>query len=388
MKVLFSAVPSQGHSFPLLPLARAFARRGDTVGFLTAETMEPVVSVEGFEYLQAGATVDALFAESARRTGDDAGAGASFDAVAEFFAGARIDLGGDEALQVARAWQPDLIVNEMFDLIGVFVAAGLDVPLATVSTGPGVPPQFLDSILATAAPRFTARGLDVPTALPAGRWLLEACPADLGASQTPTKSERWTLRPEAHHGPAGDDNPSAVVPAPLPGRPRVLITLGSHFAAPEVVGKLLDDLSTGTPPLDIEFLATTLPGADVTGVAHRSGAGTVVPFQPLSRLLDGVTAAVIHGGAGTTLGCLAEGIPLVILPQGADQPVQAAVVNQAGCGIGLELGTADPDTIREAVRKVTTDPSYAAAASRIRQQIAAMTDPAQVAADLAEALTR
>ena len=387
MRILFSAVPSHGHTFPLLPLARAFARRGDQVAFVSADTMAPVMAAEGFEHLRAGAPVEQLFAEAARLTGDDAGIGASPAAVAEFFAGARLDLSGDDALEASRAWQPDLIVHEMFDLVGVFVATGLGIPLATVSTGPGVPPEFLDAIVASAAPRFEARGFEVPARLPAGRWVLETCPDDLGASQTPTKAERWTLRPEAHQGPAGEENPDATVPAPTPGRPRVLISLGSHFAAPEVVGKLLDDLSSATPPLNVGFLATTLPGADTAGVSHRPGSGTVVPFQPLSRLLKGVTAAVIHGGAGTTLGCLSEGIPLVVVPQGADQPVQAAVVNHVGCGIGLGMPPVDPETVREAVRKVVTDPSYAASADRIRQQIATMTAPEQVAAELTEALT-
>ncbi|MEU8821637.1 glycosyltransferase [Actinoplanes sp. NPDC048796] len=383
MKVLFSAVPSQGHFYPLLPLARAFARRGDQVAVLSAAALADDVAVEGFEHLQAGPAPDALFLEAARRTGTDAAAGTSPAAVAEFFAGARLDLGGDAALELARAWQPDLIVNEMFDLVGVFVAAGLDVPLATVSTGPGVPPEFLGAIAANAAPRFDARGFTAPTALPAGRWLLETCPPDLGASRTPTTAERWTLRPEPHQGPAT----AGPVPAPTPGRPRVLVTLGSHFAAPDVVGKLLDDLTGGDDPLAVDFLATTLPGTDASAVPHKSPHATVLPFQPLAQLLPGVSAALIHGGAGTTLGSLAAGVPLVVWPQGADQPVQAAAVNQAGCGIGLAPGPVDPETLREAVRKVVTDPAYAAGAARIQGQIADMTAPEQVAADLTARLT-
>ncbi|GAA0517588.1 glycosyl transferase [Paractinoplanes deccanensis] len=384
MRVLFSSVPSQGHFYPLLPLARAFARRGDQVAVLSGAALAADIAAEGFEFLRAGASAEELFAEAARRTGADAGAGASPAAVAEFFAGARLDLGGDAALDAARAWQPDLIVNEMFDLVGVFAAAGLDVPLATVSTGPGVPPEFLGAIAANAAPRFETRGFPVPTALPAGRWLLETCPPDLGASQAPTSAQRWTLRPEAHRGPAGD---TTSPPVPAPRRPRVLVTLGSHFAAPDVVGRLLDDLTGGDDPLDVEFLATTLPGTDATAVPHKSEHVTLLPFQPLSRLLTGAAAALIHGGAGTTLGSLAEGVPLVVWPQGADQPVQAAAVGHAGAGIGLASGPVDPQALRDAVRSVLTDPAYAGAARRVQQQIAAMTAPDQVAADLAEALT-
>ncbi|MEV4344500.1 glycosyltransferase [Actinoplanes sp. NPDC049596] len=387
MKVLFSNVPSQGHFYPLLPLARAFARRGDQVAVLTGSALAADIAAESFEHLRAGASAEELFAESARRTGTDAGAGTSPAAVAEFFAGTRLDLGGDAALGLARAWQPDLVVNEMFDLVGVFVAAGLDVPLATVSTGPGVPPEFLGAIAGNAAPWFEAHGLTAPAQLPAGRWLLETCPDQLGASRTPTEAERWTLRPEPHRGPAGD-NSAEPVPAAVPGRPRVLVTLGSHFAAPDVVGKLLDDLTAGPDALDVEFLATTLPGTDASNVPHKSEHAVVLPFQPLAKLLPGATAALIHGGAGTTLGSLAAGVPLVVWPQGADQPVQAAAVDQAGCGIGLAPGPVEPAALREAVRKVVTDPAYAAAAGRVQQEIAAMTAPESVAEHLAEALNR
>lgn len=383
MKVLFSCLPAKGHYNPLLPLARSFVRRGDRVAFLTARSMGPDVSIEGFDHLPAGASMDELFVEAARRSGPDAVAGTAPAAVAELFAGARLDLGGDLAVDLAREWRPDLIVNEMFDLVGVFVAAGLPAPLATVSLGPATPPEFLDAIAANAAPRFVARGFEPPAALPAGRWVLETCPDGLSAARTPTKADRLTLRPEAHRDSTGAGE---TLPAPASGRPRVLITLGSHFADSKVLATLLDDLTGGSEPLDVEFLATILPGADVAGMRHRSEHVTVLPFQPLSRLLVGVSAALIHGGAGTTLGCLAEGVPLVVWPQGADQPVQAAAVNEAGAGIGLPPGPASGQALREAVRRVVTDPGYAEAAGRIRRQIEAMSTPEQVAADLAEAL--
>ena len=45
-----------------------------------------------------------------------------------------------------------------------------------------------------------------------------------------------------------------------------------------------------------------------------------------------VDAVVTHGGAGTTLGALAFGVPLLVLPQGADQYANAERVVAAGAG--------------------------------------------------------
>ena len=50
------------------------------------------------------------------------------------------------------------------------------------------------------------------------------------------------------------------------------------------------------------------------------------------------TVAVTHGGAGSTMGALAFGLPLLLIPQGADQFFNTERVVAAGAGIGLLPG--------------------------------------------------
>ncbi|MDR7276523.1 glycosyltransferase [Catenuloplanes atrovinosus] len=374
MRVLFSCVPAIGHTYPLLPLARAFARRGDRVAFMTAAGMTPVLAAEGFDHLPAGPMPDALFAEAAARTGQDAAADPTPESVSAFFGEIRLDTTADEAVAVAREWAPDLVVNELTDTVGPLVAAVLGAPLATLSFGPGVPAEFRTAIAASTAPHFTARGLDAPATLPAGRWLLDLCPDALGPVGIPDGVTRLPLRPEAHRGPDGDVTPALAPPAP--GRPRVLVTFGSHFGDPEIVLDLLTAMRDG---VDAEFVGTALPGA---GPAEPR----LVPFQPMAGLLAGVTAVVTHGGAGTVLGALSLGLPVVVVPQGADQFIQAAAVTAAGCGVATAPGRPDPERLRAAVRTVLEDPAYAAAAADVRKQIDAMPSPEEVAAALSGAI--
>ncbi|HEX8866381.1 MAG TPA: glycosyltransferase, partial [Lentzea sp.] len=96
MRILFSSVPQHGHLLPLFPLARAFQERGHEVAVLTAAGMTPVVAAQGLELRPAGPLPDVLFAEVARRTGADPANAPTPDSVAEFFAGARVDLTVDE----------------------------------------------------------------------------------------------------------------------------------------------------------------------------------------------------------------------------------------------------------------------------------------------------
>src|SRR3954453_15361341 len=50
---------------------------------------------------------------------------------------------------------------------------------------------------------------------------------------------------------------------------------------------------------------------------------TLDPYIPQAEVLPRCHAVIPHGGAGTTLGALAFGLPLLVIPQGADQYANA-----------------------------------------------------------------
>ncbi|WP_022926913.1 glycosyltransferase [Patulibacter americanus] len=381
MRILFSTNPAVGHLFPLLPLARAFARRGYDVAVLTSAGMAGLLASEPVTHLAAGPMPDVLFEEVARRNGTDPAGNPTPEGVGEFFAGARLDLGADEAIERATSWKPDLVVGEMVDVIAPLVAATAGTPLATLAFGPPLPAPLLDAIVATAAPRFAARGLTAPATLAAGRWLLDTSPQAFGTTVPPAGTTRLALRPEPHRAAGGSPARDGAKLAPG-ARPRVLVTFGSFFGDADLLETIVAGLLEGPEGLDAEIAVTAGLAPAPESFLASSGA-RVVPFAPLADLLEGVDAVVTHGGAGTTLGTLARGIPLVVLPQGADQPVQAAAVERAGAGIALAPGRPDAARLRQAVRDVLEEPRYARAAWAVRDEIAAMPDPADVADRLA-----
>ena len=94
------------------------------------------------------------------------------------------------------------------------------------------------------------------------------------------------------------------------------------------------------------------------------------------------TLVVAHGGSGTTYGTLAAGVPLVIVPLFADQLVNAERVAEAGAAVVVEpdrdaergMGNLRPQhapRLRAAIETILADPSYARAASRIADEMAA-----------------
>jgi UDP:flavonoid glycosyltransferase YjiC (YdhE family) len=91
----------------------------------------------------------------------------------------------------------------------------------------------------------------------------------------------------------------------------------------------------------------------------------------------------------------AGGVPICALPLGADQPVNAVMVQRAGAGVlcatgetalgQLRLPVADPATLnpldlRAQIRRVVDDPQYTIRARAIRSEIAALPGPDAVVA--------
>lgn len=369
MRILFSSVPQHGHLLPLFPLARAFQERGHEVAVLTAAGMAPVIEAQGLGHLPAGPLPDVLFAEVARRTGADPAGAPTPGSVAEFFAGTRIDLTADEALAAAKTFEPDLVVAELCDFVGPLVAAATDTPVATLAFGPPLPLVFTDAMEALARTRHEARDLPWEPR----KWLLDTWPASMRADEW-QRPEGWLpLRPEAFREPGAQ---SATLP--VPARPRVLVTFGTYFGDPAKLSPLLRALSAVDADVVVTLGLVSKP--EEFDVDHERI--KFVGFTPMEDLLDGVDVVVTHGGAGTTSAALMKGVPLVVLPQGADQFFQAERVAAARAGVALAPDAQTPQALTDAVRTVLGDVTIRENVTTIAKEIAAMPDAHEVAATL------
>jgi MGT family glycosyltransferase len=111
------------------------------------------------------------------------------------------------------------------------------------------------------------------------------------------------------------------------------------------------------------------------------------PFLCFGHLLPHVDVMVTNGGYGGTQRALAQGIPMVVAGETEDKMEVAARVEWAGAGINLRRRRPSPESIREAVNEVLTNPVYRANAKRIQADFAKYDAPT-VAAELLEALAR
>ncbi|HWC78795.1 MAG TPA: glycosyltransferase [Pseudonocardiaceae bacterium] len=374
MRILLSGTPAFGHLLPFAALARAARAAGHEVALLTSGGMTGAVDPE-LPVLAAGPMADVLFAEVAARTG---GGNPSTDpkpeTVAEFFAGTRVDLSIDEALTVAEPWRPDLIVAEACDFVGPLVAAALGVPCGLLAFGPAVPDEFVRPMFALVASRYAERGLTpVPPAV-----FLDPCPPSLQVPGWQAPPNRIALRPEPHHV----EGLSWTVPE-FPGRadrPLVLVTLGTVFSEFDVLQQILASIKD----LDVNVIATLGPLADTDAVDVDPSWVRTVGFVPLDQLLTPATAVVCSGGAGTVLATLSRGLPMVIMPQGADQFINAGRAEASGAAAVVPA----PDQVGVALAKVLGENNFRDRAEVLAEEIADLEPAARVVARLAEQFGR
>ena len=96
----------------------------------------------------------------------------------------------------------------------------------------------------------------------------------------------------------------------------------------------------------------------------------VVSAAPQIELLKRATLCITHAGLNTTLESLAQGVPMVAIPIGYDQPGVAARIAYHGVGEFVEVGDLTVDRLLELIQRVATNPGYRVRARYFRDVIA------------------
>ncbi|MHA6765410.1 glycosyltransferase [Streptacidiphilus sp. PAMC 29251] len=152
-----------------------------------------------------------------------------------------------------------------------------------------------------------------------------------------------------------------------PGRRHVLVTVGTLALdlAQEFHARVIEALR----PLgdSVQAIVAAPDGTVVDAPGHV----LVRPRVPVLELMPRLDAVVSHGGLNTVCEALAHGVPLVVAPIKGDQPINAAQVAAAGAGRRVRFASVRPKPLREDLLAVLDDPSYRAAAGRIRDSFAA-----------------
>jgi UDP:flavonoid glycosyltransferase YjiC (YdhE family) len=152
------------------------------------------------------------------------------------------------------------------------------------------------------------------------------------------------------------------------------------FGAVEVLSRAISEIA----PFDVDILVAVGPEGEPAALGELPENVHVERFVAQSEVLSLVDLIVHHGGTGTVLGALEVGLPQLLLPQGADQFINAEILIAAGAVRALSNDAQQPGAIGEAVQALLGDCPEREAASRLRAEIASMPAPADVVLVLIE----
>ncbi|MDA2299719.1 glycosyltransferase [Bacillus cereus] len=90
-------------------------------------------------------------------------------------------------------------------------------------------------------------------------------------------------------------------------------------------------------------------------------------YVPQTELLTYTKLFITHGGMNSAHEGLYNGVPLVVIPQSADQPVVAKQVESLGAGITLQMQGLTADQLSESVEMVLNNPSFKEVALNLKK---------------------
>jgi MGT family glycosyltransferase len=206
------------------------------------------------------------------------------------------------------------------------------------------------------------------------------------------RTSRWQPNPRELYVRPGAGVSSSPRPAwfgDLPDQPTAYVSLGTVFNTlyPEVFEHILTALRNEP----INLIMTVGANVDPTRFGSQPPNVRIERYIPQSELLPYIDVCINHGGYNTVIEPLLYGIPQVVLPLAADQPVLALLCMAHGIAPTLPARALDliaggpglpivnpakmtPSLIRDAVRRVLAEPTYRAGAQAMQAQLMALPD--------------
>ena len=361
MRFLFVVPPLVGHTNPTVSVARVLQARGHEVAWVAHPGKVRPLLPEGARLFALPEHVDAAHAQQVSDRAKTARGAAALKFLWEDFL---VPLARQMQPGIAAAvdaFRPDVLAVDQQAVAGGLVARARGIPWATLAT-------------------TSAGVIDPLAALPAVKQWHRELIAQLERDAQLEPAEHAEISPHlvlafttealcrgtfpAHYrfvGPSISDRPETT-PFPFDElhRPCVLVSMGTVNA--EASGRFYEVTLAALRDEPVQVVLVAPPE-----LVHDAPANFLVrAYVPQLALLDRVDAVVCHGGHNTTCEALAHGLPLVIAPIKDDQPIVADQVVAAGAGLRVKFGRVQADELRDAVRRVRSEPCFRDAAARVR----------------------
>ena len=374
MRVLFASTRGTGHFNPLVPFIEACIRGGHEVMVAGPPPLAATVERAGYRFWEGAEPPEDELGPVWGRVPTVSPEESNAIVIGEIFGQLNVRAMLPSLEAACQEWRPDALIREQAEFASAIAADRHGIPQARLG------------VLLAAGERTS---LDI-----AGANLDQHRP---GIAERIWTSPYLTLFPASLEDPQGSvppairrfRDPALGAPAgPLPDwwggdeRPLVYVTLGSVAGGMPMAAGLFANVFEAAAGLPARVLLTVGREADIDALGPAPENVHVEPWVPQADVFADASVVVGHGGAGTTLGALSAGLPLVVVPLFADQPDNARRVAAIGAGVAVwpapdappeaMRSSIDPVALREAVTTVLDDPAYGRVASGLGAEMAAL----------------
>lgn len=375
MRFLFSVAPGYGLMLPLVPLAWAARAAGHEVLMASASDVVELGARAGlavFDVVPDRDVWDELVSQVRSGTGGHSNPFALFTLTMT-----------EGTIAAGREFGADIVVITSDHPTGALAALALGVPafevgnriswsMRDVDFRNGRDALVDDPAVADIRARF-----DIPDGRPKTVARVDLRPPSMGGIASDQLDARdgvpwWSMRFVPYNG--GAAMPEWALGTPE--RPRICVTLGTvvpTMSGVDVLGPVLAALAD----MDVEVVLAT-GSADLSTLGELPANVRPVGYLPLSSVLPSCAAIVHHGGSGTTASPLYYGVPQLVLPSFADNPLSAQRVAERGVGLVIEPAEADAAEVGSCLERLLTEPAFASAAREVSAEMAAQPGPAAV----------
>ncbi|MCA1188872.1 glycosyl transferase [Saccharopolyspora sp. 6V] len=360
--IAFMAVPAHGHVNPGLGLVAELAARGHRVTYAVTEDFAPQVAEAGAEPVRYTSTLPSA-ATQQEWPEDQAAAVLLF--VDEMIS-VHPQLGAAYA-----ADRPDLVIYDIGTLQAPVLAHEWGVPAICLSPthvrfegieevfGFDDSPELL-AVHAKADAFFAEHGAPLTFA---------TMDRECSVVTIPRSFQYYAESVAANHtfvGPMLTARRTQGTWQRSGARPVLLISMGSAFTDQP---QLYRDCLAAFGGLDWQVVLSIGEVVDPAVLGEVPPNVEVHRWVPQLDVLSQADAFITHAGMGGTMEALHAGVPMIAIPQAAEQFANAARIAELGLGVHLPKEEATPQALRAALHRVSTDPEVLARSAAMRREI-------------------
>ena len=414
MKIGFVSMPLSGHLNPMTALARRLQSRGNEIVFFGVPDVEPFARAAGLDFVPYGETeypvgsIEKVYSSVAKLHGFEVIRHSCTDLNPDLtrvtldYLAEKIAVTGVEALVIDTIhFFIELVPLSMsipyvhiwnvlhLDFSGATPASVFSHPLDTSPEGLNRNALNLQKIgailgpIAEIARSFAEKvGLKIdwndPAATVSKLAVITQTPKEFDFPGIP-----WPA--QFHYaGPFHDDEGREPLPFPwdkLTDQPLIYASLGTLVNGLYDVYKHI--LEAVQPLENVQVVLSVGKNINPDNLGPIPSNTIVVRCAPQIELLKRATLCITHAGLNTTLESLANGVPMIAIPIGYDQPGIAARIAYHGTGKFIEVDELTTDRLRGLIERVLQEPSYRRRVDYFKKVIS-KTRGLDVAADIIE----